>query len=138
MGAAPASHFMRIIYNDASDQSSAWISGFLLQQPFVISLTKRDSHHTAGGMPQSLAQGTIDHRPTVLIVDDEAAPRAALTQILKQNFNILTADNGSHALAVINDHGVDLMTLDLKLPDTSGSDILREIKRTHREIEVIM
>jgi putative two-component system response regulator len=89
-------------------------------------------------MPQSLEQRTVPHRPTVLIVDDEAAPRAALTQILKQNFNILTADNGSHALAVINDHGVDLMTLDLKLPDTSGSDILKEIKRTHREIEVIM
>ena len=81
---------------------------------------------------------TVDHKPTVLIVDDEAAPRAALTQILKQDFNILTAEDGNHALAVINDCGVDLITLDLKLPDTSGSDILKEIKRTHREIEVIM
>jgi putative nucleotidyltransferase with HDIG domain len=89
-------------------------------------------------MAHTLEQGAIEHKPTVLIVDDEAAPRAALTQILKQNFNILTAESGSHALAVINDHGVDLMTLDLKLPDTSGSDILKEIKRTHREIEVIM
>ena len=86
----------------------------------------------------AIAQSAINHRPTVLIVDDEAAPRAALTQILKQNFNILTAENGGHALAVINDHGVDLITLDLKLPDTSGSEILKEIKRTHREIEVIM
>lgn len=86
-------------------------------------------------MAPSLAQA---YKPTVLIVDDEAAPRAALTQILKQNFNILTAENGRHALAVLNDHGVDLITLDLKLPDGSGSDILKEIKRTHREIEVIM
>ena len=89
-------------------------------------------------MARTIEQSTIDPRPTVLIVDDEAAPRAALTQILKQDFNILTAENGNHALAVINDHGVDLMTLDLKLPDSSGSDILKEIKRTHREIEVIM
>jgi putative two-component system response regulator len=79
-----------------------------------------------------------DGKPTVLIVDDEAAPRAALTQILKQDFNILTAEDGSHALALIDDHGVDLITLDLKLPDTSGSDILKEIKKSHREIEVIM
>jgi response regulator RpfG family c-di-GMP phosphodiesterase len=84
------------------------------------------------------AHATVEQRPTVLIVDDEAAPRAALTQILKQDFHILTAENGSHALAVINDRGVDLITLDLKLPDTSGSDILKEIKRTHSEIEVIM
>lgn len=89
-------------------------------------------------MTPPLAQDTIEQKPTVLIVDDEAAPRAALTQILKEDFNILTADNGSNALAVINDHGVDLITLDLKLPDQSGSDVLREIKRTHREIEVIM
>lgn len=84
------------------------------------------------------AQAAAEQKPTVLIVDDEPAPRAALTQILKQDFNILTADNGSTALAVINDHGVDLITLDLKLPDQSGSDVLKEIKRTHREIEVIM
>src|SRR4029078_4690738 len=89
-------------------------------------------------MTLALAQDAISPRPTVLIVDDEAAPRAALTQILKQEFNILTAENGSHALALINDHGVDLITLDLKLPDTSGSEILKEIKRTHREIEIIM
>ena len=106
---------------------------FLLQQPFVIFLTNRRGRHTAGGMAK-----TIDQKPTVLIVDDEPAPRAALTQILKQDFHILTAEDGKHALAVIDDRGVDLITLDLKLPDTSGSDILKEIKRTHREIEVIM
>ena len=89
-------------------------------------------------MTPSLAQNVVDQKPTVLIVDDEAAPRAALTQILKQDFNILTAEDGRHALAVINDRGVDLITLDLKLPDTSGADVLKEIKRSHREIEVIM
>jgi putative two-component system response regulator len=89
-------------------------------------------------MGLSLKPDSLERKPTVLIVDDEPAPRAALTQILKQDFNILTAEDGSHALAVINDHGVDLITLDLKLPDAAGSDILKEIKRTHREIEVIM
>jgi response regulator RpfG family c-di-GMP phosphodiesterase len=79
-----------------------------------------------------------DTKPTVLIVDDEAAPRAALTQTLRQNFNILTADNGRNALAVLNDHGVDLVTLDLRLPDGSGADLLTEIKKAHAEVEVIM
>jgi response regulator RpfG family c-di-GMP phosphodiesterase len=79
-----------------------------------------------------------DPKPTVLIVDDEAAPRAALTQILRQDFHILTAENAHAALAVLNDHGVDLVTLDLKLPDRSGSDLLHDIKRAHAEIEVIM
>ncbi|BFU96616.1 MAG: putative Response regulator with HD domain [Nitrospira sp.] len=81
---------------------------------------------------------SADAKPTVLIVDDEAAPRAALTQTLRQNFNILTADNARTAMAVLNDHGVDLVTLDLRLPDGSGADLLTEIKRAHAEVEVIM
>ncbi|TMQ30918.1 MAG: response regulator [Nitrospirae bacterium] len=89
-------------------------------------------------MPSTLVPDTSDHKPTVLIVDDEAAPRAALTQILRQDFHILTAENARAALAVLDDHGVDLVTLDLKLPDCSGSDLLNDIKRTHTEIEVIM
>jgi len=89
-------------------------------------------------MPSTLVPDTSDHKPTVLIVDDEAAPRAALTQILSHDFHILTAENARAALAVLDDHGVDLVTLDLKLPDCSGSDLLNDIKRTHTEIEVIM
>jgi response regulator RpfG family c-di-GMP phosphodiesterase len=89
-------------------------------------------------MPSTLVPDITDHKPTVLIVDDEAAPRAALTQILQQDFHILTAANARAALAVLNDHGVDLVTLDLKLPDCSGSDLLHDIKRAHAEIEVIM
>ena len=89
-------------------------------------------------MPSALIPTSTDHRPTVLIVDDESAPRAALTQILKEDFHILTAENAHAALAVLNDHGVDLVTLDLKLPDRSGSDLLHDIKRAHAEIEVIM
>ena len=89
-------------------------------------------------MPSTVVPDVTDHKPTVLIVDDEAAPRAALTQILRQDFHILTAENACAALAVLDDHGVDLVTLDLKLPDRSGSDLLSDIKRAHAEIEVIM
>jgi len=89
-------------------------------------------------MHSTLVPNASDHKPTVLIVDDEAAPRAALTQILRQDFNILTADNARTALAVLDNHGVDLVTLDLKLPDRSGSDLLHDIKLAHAETEVIM
>jgi response regulator RpfG family c-di-GMP phosphodiesterase len=89
-------------------------------------------------MPSAVASGATDVKPTVLIVDDEAAPRAALTQILRQDFQILTAESARTAMAVLNDHGVDLVTLDLRLPDGSGSDLLNEIKRAHAEVEVIM
>ena len=89
-------------------------------------------------MSSTLIPDRTDHKPTVLIVDDETAPRTALTQILRQDFHILTAENAHTALAILDDHGVDLVTLDLKLPDRSGSELLHDIKRAHAEIEVIM
>jgi putative two-component system response regulator len=89
-------------------------------------------------MPSALIPTITDHKPTVLIVDDEAAPRAALTQILRQDFHILTAENARAALAILNDRGVDLVTLDMKLPDCSGSDLLHDIKHAHAATEVIM
>src|SRR5262249_45657227 len=89
-------------------------------------------------MSPTLIPDMTNHKPTVLIVDDETAPRAALTQILRQDFHILPAENAHKALAILDDHGVDLVTLDLKLSDCSGSDLLHDIKRAHAEIEVIM
>ena len=104
----------------------------------AISLTDRGDSDTSNPMTLSLVPDTTDFKPTVLIVDDEAAPRAALKQILGKDFHILTAENARAALAVLDEHGVDLVTLDLKLPDRSGSDLLHDIKRTHAQIEVIM
>ena len=101
-------------------------------------MTTRGDRDTSDAMPSTLLPDITDPKPTVLIVDDEATPRAALTQILMQDFHILTAENAHAALAVLDDHGVDLVTLDLKLPDRSGSDLLHDIKRAHAEIEVIM
>ncbi len=89
-------------------------------------------------MPSTAISPSLDTKPTVLIVDDEPAPRAALTQILRHDFSILTAENVRTAMAVLNDCSVDLVTLDLRLPDGSGSDLLDEIKQTHANVEVIM
>ena len=69
-------------------------------------MTSREHGDTNNTMPSTLASDITDSKPTVLIVDDEAAPRAALTQILKQDFHILTAENARAALAVLDAHGV--------------------------------
>jgi putative two-component system response regulator len=104
----------------------------------MISLTNKTDTDTSNAMASTLIPDITDHKPTVLIVDDEAAPRAALTQILSQDFHILTAANAGAALAILDDGGVDLVTLDMKLPDSSGSDLLHDIKHAHAATEVIM
>lgn len=77
-------------------------------------------------------------KPTVLVVDDEAGPRDALKVILRPFFNIRSADNAKAALEILNEQPVDLITLDQKLPDRQGIDLLQEIKHDHGNIEVII
>ena len=76
--------------------------------------------------------------PNVLIVDDEIGPRESLRMILKPNYNIYTADNGHKALEMIQQIKMDVVTLDLKMPEISGIDTLKEIRQTDPEVMVII
>lgn len=77
-------------------------------------------------------------RPTLLVIDDEAGPRDALRVILRPFFNIQSAESASAAINVLNSQPVDLITLDQKLPDRQGIDLLQDIKQHHSDVEVII
>ena len=77
-------------------------------------------------------------KPTVLVIDDEAGPRDALKVILRPFFNIQSAESAQAAIQVLNHQQIDLITLDQKLPDRQGMDLLQEIKQDHANIEVII
>lgn len=77
-------------------------------------------------------------RPTILIVDDEAGPREALRMILGRQFNLKMAETAEAALQTLREQTIDLVTLDLKLPDGLGTDVLREIKQGLRGVPVII
>src|SRR5262249_2683109 len=91
-------------------------------------------HH----MEAALVEKGPQSKPTVLVVDDEAGPRDALKVILRPFFNIQAAESASAALDVLNSEHVDLITLDQKLPDRQGIDLLQEIKLEHADVEVII
>lgn len=72
------------------------------------------------------------HRaPSILVVDDDAAIRKLLEHHLKRaGCTVLSASTGGGALELLRTHSpVDLVLLDLKLPDISGLETLREINR---------
>lgn len=89
-------------------------------------------------MSTTISQDGSHTKPTVLVVDDEAGPRDALKVILRPFFNIRSADNAQAALDVLSHESVDLITLDQKLPDRQGIDLLQDIKHDHADIEVII
>ena len=77
-------------------------------------------------------------KPTLLVVDDEAGPRDALSVILRPFFNIRTAESAGAAIDALNSQPIDLITLDQKLPDRQGIDLLQDIKHHHAGVEVII
>ncbi|HTX36590.1 MAG TPA: response regulator [Bryobacteraceae bacterium] len=67
---------------------------------------------------------------TILNVDDNAALRYARTQVLRQaGYGVLEATTGEEAMAIVNDAHPALVLLDVNLPDISGFDVCRRIKR---------
>ena len=64
----------------------------------------------------------------VLIIDDEADVRTYLATLLKKNgFDTVTADNGQAGLEVARQEKPDLVTLDLMMPNQSGTDFYRNM-----------
>ena len=74
----------------------------------------------------------------ILIVEDEEGPREALKLILSPYFNLFTVDRAEVAQQILKTHPIDLVTLDLKLPDHPGTDLLSEIRKEGKDVDVVI
>ena len=76
---------------------------------------------------------------TVLIVDDTKNIRTLLTTCLEINgYNTLTAKNGEEALEFFKTKTIDLVFLDIKMPELSGTEVLRRIRNMGITIPVVI
>jgi len=76
--------------------------------------------------------------PVVLIVDDDQSVLETFKVILDGRFAIQTADSGRKALDIIANRLIDIVFLDIRMPDMDGIQILRKIKEYDRAPEVII
>jgi putative two-component system response regulator len=66
---------------------------------------------------------------TILVADDQAANRELLDELLSsEGFNVLTAPDGAAALEHLNLVNVDLVLLDVMMPEVSGFEVCARIK----------
>lgn len=87
---------------------------------------------------QSEASPPPKGRPVILVVDDDQAMREALHLILDEDYTVKDAENGRIALSRLSTEHVDLVLLDILMPEVDGLEILQELKVLKPELPVIM
>ena len=74
----------------------------------------------------------------ILIVEDESSFSEALEFLLgKEGFSVVTAETGTEALRKFDQGGIDLVLLDLMIPEISGTEVCRQI-RSKSKVPIIM
>ena len=74
----------------------------------------------------------------LLVVDDEPFLRDAVAASLRfLGFDVITAETGAEALRLARGQPLDLVVLDVMLPDTDGFDVVRRLRRDGRQVPVI-
>jgi|RhiMetdeSRZDD1v2_1073273.scaffolds.fasta_scaffold10580_12 DNA-binding NtrC family response regulator len=77
-------------------------------------------------------------RPHVLIIDDDAGLREALTVVLEEEFAVHTAATGEEGLALLQRLPIPVVILDLGLPGMPGLEVLSHIKALDPQSEILI
>jgi two-component system catabolic regulation response regulator CreB len=78
-------------------------------------------------------------KPRVLIVEDEPAIRDTIQYALEsEGLTTLQCGTGQEALPALLQGGIDLLVLDVGLPDISGFDLLKRIRTTHQTPVILL
>jgi len=76
--------------------------------------------------------------PVVLVIDDEPGVRESLREIFKRDFEVLEAEHGAAALALVRSRRVDVALLDVRLPGERGPVVLPRLLALDDSIAVIL
>jgi len=69
---------------------------------------------------------------TVLVVDDDESNRDVLGRVLQsKGYKVVLAGSGPEAIERVEQGGIDLVLLDIMMPDVSGLDVLKKLRETH-------
>ena len=76
---------------------------------------------------------------SVLVIDDEKNIRETLKDVLEDDgYTVFLAGNGKRALDMLDVHAVDVVLLDLWLPEMGGMEVLEEIKKHDSDLPVVI
>ena len=88
-------------------------------------------------IPTHSPQASIDTRGLVLVVDDEFVNRAIMCRLLKsEGFDTIEAANGIEALEAVEANAIDLLLLDIVMPEMDGFEVLATVRGQFSELDL--
>lgn len=87
---------------------------------------------------QSQSSNSPETLRHVLVVDDENGPRQALRMLLKEEYEVELSSSVAEALEILKEKPFGLIITDLRMPEQTGVDLLREAKRINPDVQVII
>ncbi len=66
----------------------------------------------------------MKHEATILYIDDEPDNLLAFRAIFRRKYNVLTAESGEEALNILEDHEVQILVTDQRMPGMQGTEVL--------------
>ena len=77
-------------------------------------------------------------RAYILVVDDNAGTRESLEEILADDYDVWSAEDGLAALEMVKQQAFDVVLLDLIMPKLDGIETLKRLKVSDNRMDVIM
>ena len=81
----------------------------------------------------------LSNKHTILVVDDDPEIVTLLSKILlNEGYNVMDAQNGRKALRKVEKGGIDLVILDLIMPEIGGIEVLKRLGDIAPKLPVIV
>jgi signal transduction histidine kinase/CheY-like chemotaxis protein len=108
---------------------------------FRVLLPSVDVGRLPEAEPRARDVETFHATGCVLVVDDEAAVRSVTSEVLRTiGYRVLEADGGASARELYRQHAaeIDIVLLDLAMPDMNGEQALRELRKIRADVRVVL
>jgi DNA-binding response OmpR family regulator len=81
----------------------------------------------------------VSRKPKLLVVEDDLSILTGLSMNLRyEGYEVLQAQDGAAGLALCVSERPDLLVLDVMLPELNGYEVLKELRRRHLDVPVVM
>lgn len=78
----------------------------------------------------------MENRKKIVVIDDSKVQLRAMSELMKNQYEVVTASTGRGGIEILKQDGADLVLLDYSMPGLDGRETL-EILRSHEETKNI-